>query len=63
MSSLWTDLLFLHRHLARKEDLAWCQEKSAEDDDETVSTANPSEPAFPPPQHRKLHWPRVSVPR
>ncbi|MEP7185285.1 MAG: hypothetical protein ABI767_05540 [Rhodanobacter sp.] len=65
MSSIWTDLLFLHGHLVRKEDLAWHHEKCPEgDSSKTAVKADSSDaPLAASPERRKLRWPHLSAPR
>lgn len=44
MSSLWKDLLFLHGHLLRREDMDWHPDAAPERD---VAPAKPSSPPAP----------------
>jgi len=63
MSSIWTDLLFLHGHFARKEDLVWRTDSI--DDEQNEAETNRSHPtaiASPAPKRRLFRWPRLSAP-
>lgn len=44
MTSLWTDLLFLHGHLVRKEDLVWRRDAAPESADADADAARSSPP-------------------
>lgn len=50
MNSIWKDLLFLHGHLVRKEDLAWRSD--------TAPEQQPTEAATPLPQATPARQPR-----
>lgn len=68
MNSLWKDLLFLHGHIARKEDLVWHDETSAEPSQEELTDASATGGAGPTRDDRKplkdclSHWPRMAAP-
>lgn len=68
MSSIWTDLLFLHGYLIRKDDLAW--RKDAQD---TQAAQTPGKDVAEPANVAKTKaaalaccasvWPRIMTPR
>ncbi len=65
MSSVWKDLLFLHGHMVRKEDLVWRTENrprehrnEAAGNKAACTTKEPGAPARQVPA-----WPRLAVPR
>lgn len=45
MTSLWTDLLFLHGHLVRKEDLVWRRDAAPESADADAARSSPPVPS------------------
>jgi hypothetical protein len=70
MSSLWKDLLCLHGHLVRKEDLLWCDQTTPESttatpvagthvDEAGAAARNGARPS----KNRASHWPRLAAPR
>lgn len=64
MSSLWKDLLFLHGHLVRKEDLLWRDQTTPE----STTAATPVDKAAAVknsarPKDGASHWPRLAAPR
>ncbi|OOG54092.1 hypothetical protein B0E47_13045 [Rhodanobacter sp. B05] len=69
MSSLWKDLLFLHGHLAHKDDLVWRDQAGPASSTKTAAetaTANAVPAAkggAKPPKDCVLHWPRLAAPR
>jgi hypothetical protein len=70
MSSLWKDLLFLHGHLVRKEDLLWADQASPESTTATPAAATHVEKAGAaawngarPVKNCAAHWPRLAAPR
>ncbi len=68
MHSMWKDLLFLHGHVVRKEDLLWRDQhcpaaapaKSADSRTDRAS-AGPGNGTHPP-SRRILRWPRLVAP-
>jgi hypothetical protein len=68
MSSIWKDLLFLHGHLVRKEDLLWYDQTSpataaeipARPSIDRVAAALKDEANLPP--HCMSRWPRLAAP-
>lgn len=69
MPSMWKDLLFLHGHIARKDDLLWHDQnrpataiaKPASSSPDRASAA--LENVTHAPKRRPLHWPRLVAPR
>lgn len=70
MSSLWKDLLFLHGHLAHKEDLLWRDQAATGQAPETPCAETPigkavaaAGSAQKPSKERTHRWPRLAAPR
>jgi len=61
MSSLWKDLLFLHGHLVRKDDLVWRSDRrTGEERDKYDTKRKPSTIAV---KCCAAVWPRLTGPR
>jgi hypothetical protein len=69
MSSLWKDLLFLHGHLVRKEDLLWADQANPESATATPAAIHVDKAGAAarngarPPKNCAAHWPRLAAPR
>jgi len=61
MNSLWKDLLFLHGHLVRKEDLAWRSDTHAGADRNSGDTRKKASSVVV--RCCAMIWPRLAGPR